>query len=370
MTTSPGTGLTRHLARSSGATAPRFTMTLTAALAAMTLAAHAAMGAIDLRVEARPIADPIEVYVTVTDGFGNPVSGLSSSDFTVELDGVAVPIAPEAVSLPPSQNEDQKTSVVFVMDYSGSINASAEAVMEGAVVDFVNAMSPGDFAGVVKFNKTLGATVRYPLGDVSANLALLIDRISEPYDGSGTNLLDAIALAVAQFGNTPGLPPGPKAIIVITDGGENSSATDKFELISDANAGSIALFTIGVGNYATQDKDGLLSFLPVQTGGEFIAAPTTPEIEQAYATIAALLDNEYLITLPASLVGDCATHALAVQASAAPGITATANFSRCTPEAPPSGGGGGGGGALGLVELGGALLALLGWRRRRHWRIA
>jgi len=371
MTANTSESRARHRAHCLRSAAPCFTRALAAALATTALlAANAALAAVDLRVQARPITDPIEAYVTVTDGSGNPVSGLSASDFTVNLDGVAVPLTPADISLPPSQNADQKISIMFVMDYSGSVDATAEGVMEAAIIDLVSSMSPGDYAGVVKFNVSLGATLRYPLGDVSENLALLIDSIDEPYAGNGTNLLDGIALAVAQFESTPGLPAGPKAVIVITDGGENSSSTDKYELIADANAAGIALFTIAVGNYATQDKDGLLSFLPVETGGQLIEAPTTTAIQQAYSVIAAMLDNEYLITLPASLVEDCEEHTLAVRVSAAAGGgRMAARFSRCSPQAPaPAGGGGsggGGGGALGLAELAIALAALLSGRRRR-----
>ncbi len=53
-----------------------------------------ASAAIDLRVESRPIGDPIEAYVTVTDADGNPVGGLTAGNFTLTLDGTPLPIQP------------------------------------------------------------------------------------------------------------------------------------------------------------------------------------------------------------------------------------------------------------------------------------
>ena len=50
-----------------------------------------ASAAVDLRVESRPIGNPIEAYVTVTDAAGNPVGGLTAGSFTLTLDGTSDP---------------------------------------------------------------------------------------------------------------------------------------------------------------------------------------------------------------------------------------------------------------------------------------
>ena len=75
-------------------------------LLAAAFLAGPANAAIDLRVESRPIGNPIEAYVTVTDAAGNPVGGLTAGSFTLTLDGTAVPIQPGDFSLPPSTNPD------------------------------------------------------------------------------------------------------------------------------------------------------------------------------------------------------------------------------------------------------------------------
>jgi hypothetical protein len=55
-----------------------------------------------LRVEAIPIADPIQGFVTVTDANGDPVGGLDVNDFTVTLDGTPITIPPGDFTLPPA----------------------------------------------------------------------------------------------------------------------------------------------------------------------------------------------------------------------------------------------------------------------------
>ena len=46
----------------------------------------------------------------------------------------------------------------------------------------------------------------------------------------------------------PPLPAGPKAIILISDGGENESSLSQSDVVALANANSIPIFTIGVGD--------------------------------------------------------------------------------------------------------------------------
>ncbi len=61
--------------------------------------------------------------------------------------------------------------------------------------------------------------------DGAAGTSALIGAVMAPYPGNGTNLLDAINLAVNQFSAPPvPLPTGPKAVIAITDGGDNASS--------------------------------------------------------------------------------------------------------------------------------------------------
>ncbi len=90
-------------------------------LLAAALFAGPARAGVALRVEATPISDPIQAFVTVTDATGAPVGGLGASDFTVTLDGTAV--RQPGFTLPPTQDPSQKVSVVFVMDYSQSVQS-------------------------------------------------------------------------------------------------------------------------------------------------------------------------------------------------------------------------------------------------------
>ncbi len=329
-----------------------------------------ALAAVDLRVEAAPVTDPIQAFVTVTNASGNPVSGLDASAFTMTIDGVAIPIQPSDLTLPPNQNPDQKVSVIFVMDYSTSVQTAALPAMQAAITDFINAMNDGDVAAIVKFSSQGGATLVQPFTEINdAAKTQLISVVMTDYLGGQTNLLDALDLALDQFITlAASLPEGPKAVIVVTDGRENASGIVEGVVHDKARDNSIPIFSIGV---TTNINTNLLTRLAVQSGGAYLPAPTDAEIAAAYVTISELLNNDYLLTIDSSIT-DCNSHTMQVTVTGQG--SASYVFARCgvapppdppPPPPPPSdNGGGGGGGAVHLMSLL-AGLVVLGARRRR-----
>ncbi len=93
---------------------PRSRLSALWLLLATVFVAVPAWAEVELRVEAQPISDPIQAFVTVTDANGDLVAGLTAADFAVTLDGVPVVIQPSDLTLPPSQDPNQKVSVIFV----------------------------------------------------------------------------------------------------------------------------------------------------------------------------------------------------------------------------------------------------------------
>jgi VWFA-related protein len=298
-------------------------------LLAAVFAAAPAWAEVGLRVEAQPISDPIQAFVNVTDANGDPVAGLTAADFTVTLDGVPVVIQPSDLTLPPSQDPNQKVSVVFAMDFSVSVTSVALAALQDAVITFIDAMNDGDHAAILKFNGEAGASIVQPFVaiDHGVNSAALEAAVMEDYPGGLTNIYDALQLAIEHFATPPSpLPAGPKAVILVSDAAENSSDATQSDVIALANENSIPIFTIGVGHFTGPNRVEILTNLAVQTGGVFLGAPTDEDIAEAYATISQLLNNEYLLTI-ASGITDCAEHTLEVTVAgqAAP---ASATFTR------------------------------------------
>ena len=247
------------------------------------------------------------------------------------LDGTALPIQPD-FSLPPSANPAKNVSIVFAMDYSPSTTGDPRAAMEGAVVDFINSMSPDDYAAIVKFNSTnpSKASVVQPFTRVGATGGKdsLVNAAMLPYPGEFTNVYDAINVALDHFVSPPDgvtLPSGPKAVVLISDGQDNASINTQSFVTDKASSLGIPLFTIAVGTPGT-DGSNLMNALAARTGGNFISAPTTTEVTNAYVTISSRLDNGYLLSFVSSIT-DCNPHTLSVTV-AGQGTTET-RFTRC-----------------------------------------
>jgi VWFA-related protein len=341
---------------------------------------------VKLRVEARPVTDPINVFVTVTNGGGNPVVGLDATDFTVRVDGVEV-LSP-TFSLSPNQDLDKQASVIFAMDYSSS-TLSAQPAMEQAVLTFLDSMQDGDYAAIIKFNETNPDRVKvlqpFTMIDKQSGSSALAGAVTTPYAGSGSPVVDAVAVAVQQFVNTqPQLPAGPKVVLLVSDGRDNVSISKLEQTVSDAIEENISVFSVAIGSFSDTISGGgtggqLLREFAFQTGGQYYEAPDDQTIKEAYEAVSQLLQNEYVLTFPSG-IDDCNEHTVEVRVTGQNPATSTFTRRTCgsvtppptgdvggtTPPPPSAPSSGGGGGSVGLLELlaGVSLLAL----RRRFRR--
>jgi hypothetical protein len=197
-------------------------------------------------------------------------------------------------------------------------------------------MRPGDYAAIVKFNNTNPnrASVVQPFTQIDGGVgnAALNAAVDASYIGEGSNILDGTLLSVQQFtAPTVTLPNGPKAVILVSDGDENSSDADFNEVVQAANDAKIAVFTVGVGDFASTTSQEILPGLASQTAATFYPAPTSEQIGDAYVSVSTLLSNEYLLSFTSSLPGlpSCPVHTLEVQVAGL-GSSGVQTFTRCT----------------------------------------
>jgi hypothetical protein len=139
-----------------------------------------------------------------------------------------------------------------------------------------------------------------------------------------------VNLGVQQFTGAL-LPPGPKAVILVSDGRDSDSDIGEAGVIDNANELSLPIFTIGIGNPQTRGL-AILTEIAGGTGGEYVDATGGGDIGAAYESVRLLLTGEYLIEIPNGIT-DCATHQLKVTVQ---GEMVTTPFTRRTCNTTPN----------------------------------
>jgi VWFA-related protein len=227
----------------------------------------------------------VALYVTVREGNAKFVGDLDKQSFSVREDGSPQ----EIVSF---SRDDVPAAIGLLVDNSQSMmNKSAEVV--AAAKAFVRASHPEDDMFVLHFNENLtyGLPQNMPFTADHAELFKALDRIRA--DGK-TALYDAIyeGLKHLERSNLT-----KKALIVISDGGDNMSSHKAADVVRAAGL-SGALF-YGIGIYDPSDGDanpGVVRKLGRDTGGEAYFPKGTQEVTWLCQTIARDLRSQYMLS--------------------------------------------------------------------------
>jgi Ca-activated chloride channel family protein len=220
-------------------------------------------------------ADLVVLPVSVTDHDGHFVSDLTKDNFRVFDDG-----KPQDVSV--FIHGDVEVTVGLLIDCSGSMRFNRDEVSEAAK-DFLESSNPADQIFVVNFNQDIefGLPRGVPFTSNVAQLEAAVQR--GPSEGR-TALYDAIAVGARHLAAGRG---NKKALILITDGGDNSSAATFKETLASVQGGSVVVYAIGIIDELQADVNtGVLRKLANASGGEAYfprAAEQVPSITQQIA---------------------------------------------------------------------------------------
>ncbi len=243
---------------------------------------------------------------TVSDRQGGFVSNLGEGDFEVYEDGV-----PQRIRL--FRNEDIPVTVGLVVDHSTTMRPKL-AEVTAAARTFVRSSNRDDEMFVVNFNEiaSLGLPGEVRFTDRAAELQ---DAILMAPAGGQTALYDAIikALEVLRAGSRD-----RKALIVVSDGGDNASAHSLAQVMRLAGQSSAVIYTIGVFDEEDPDRNpGVLKRLAQATGGQAFLPGQLSEVVAICERIARDIRHQYTIGyVPINLARDGAHRAIRVVARA------------------------------------------------------
>jgi Mg-chelatase subunit ChlD len=205
---------------------------------------------------------------------GNPYYNLQSGNIALTDNGDAV----QQITLENSASALTRKpfTAMFVLDVSGSMAGPALAALKAAAHTFVSFMdTTTDSLGIVAFS-----TQPHLVMDCTPDAWRLRSSIDSLTAVGATALWDACMLGqlvIYGHGNAA------QALIIITDGNDNSSYNNAQFLIQKANMFNLRCFTIGLGSGVYPDE---LQAVAVNTGGEYYYAPTPAELSTIFLDIA------------------------------------------------------------------------------------
>jgi len=251
-------------------------------------------------------------YVNVIGASGSPIQGLSQDLFRVYESGRSDSSKIEKVdSLEAAQTG---ASIVIVVQASGAMLGIQDDIKK-AVAAFVNGLADRDQVAVVDYAET--AEVVAPFSEEKGEVAGKAAKIT--FTGKSFLLYDGLAQAIQLYaaaaspgkGGAPTLLPAPKAIIVISDGRDNGSATDVEKAISDASKRRIPIHAVA---HSELDQDSLqnLEMISRRTGGTYRPAPNTDDINKSLTVIKDYINKMYVIQWKTRLDHDGKDHKIEI----------------------------------------------------------
>jgi Ca-activated chloride channel family protein len=216
----------------------------------------------------------VEVYVTVTDRHGQPVSGLSRSDFHVREDGRLQTITAFAAGAFP-------LAVAIAIDRSFSMGERVGAARAAARA-FVGALERDDRVMVVAIGSE--TEVAAPLTADHRQALDAIDRI----DRWGTTpLYDAAVAAIDAIQPAN----GRRALVLLSDGADRYSRTSSAELVEHARDSDVLVYPVAM----ARSRPPIFAELAAATGGRSFHEDTPARLQTTMTAIARELRFQYLL---------------------------------------------------------------------------
>src|SRR5256885_677030 len=229
----------------------------------------------------RVSTDLVVVNATVLDKDGKFVPRLKRSDFQVFEDGVEQKIASFSA-------EETPFAAAILLDTSGSME-SRLTLGRGAAIRFLDGLRDEDVAAVYNFDVKVQQIQDFSPGrDLPAKAFTLKTR-------NMTALNDAVLQASTDLA---GREEKRRAIVILSDGGENSSRASSDKALERALQAGATIYAVNMGEQGAQrdiQASGILRNFAEKSGGRYIDSPGGQTLRDAFAAIAEELGHQYTI---------------------------------------------------------------------------
>jgi len=223
----------------------------------------------------------VEVYAAVVDQDGNPVTGLSRSDFTVLEDG-----APQALAA--FAEADFPLAVVVAIDRSFSMTPRrgsgrpAGLGTAAAARTFLGELRPADQSMVIAIGSEV-ETVAALSSDRPAQLAA-VDAL-KPWGTTG--LYDAILASIDAIQSAR----GRRALVLLSDGSDRYSTASASDALDRARRSDVMIYPVTLG----ASPAPIFAQLATLTGGRSFHPRDPAQVDAAMRAIAGELRHQYML---------------------------------------------------------------------------
>jgi VWFA-related protein len=248
----------------------------------------------------RSAVDLVTIQASVRDGRGRVVSGLTTSDFEVRDNGQLRPI------LSFRSDRQSPLSLAIVADVSGSMRVGPKIAMARTAYDSVlsHLRQAQDEVALFTFDGAL-----HERSDFTRDLATLKNGLNDLEAFGTTSLYDGTAAVARRLAARTGTH---KAIVLLTDGIDTSSAMTAREVSGLASSIDVPVFVVAtlpsmdqrllldVPQRAARSEAADLRDLAEWTGGRFVFASTFGEAVVAASNLIDELRQQYVLAIEAA----------------------------------------------------------------------
>ncbi len=242
--------------------------------ALLTVALAAVPGRPLLQAQFASGVNVVEVYATVTDASGQPVTGLTREDFVVRENGEPQQVTAFAAGEFP-------LAAAIAIDRSFSMSERLPVAKSAARI-FLGELRPTDDAMIIAIGSQVDV-VAPKSSDRTAQYAAL-----NALDTFGTtSLLDAIMAALDAMQEAK----GRRALVILSDGDDRFSKATAEDVLARARRTDVLIYPIALG----RSRPEFFAELAVLTGGRSLHVRDTKTLSEALRGIARELRHQYLL---------------------------------------------------------------------------
>jgi Ca-activated chloride channel family protein len=227
----------------------------------------------------------VNVFVTVTDGHGAPITDLQKQNFRLKEDDKDQKIAVF------DRESSVPLSIVLAIDTSLSTKKDLPLELASAHRFAHTIVRSQDGLSLYKFSEEVNEVVPF-----TSDLKRIDTGIDHIRNGAATALYDALFLGSQALSKRQ----GRKVMVVITDGGDTVSQVDYKQALraaQEAEAIVYSIIDVPIEASAGRDTGGEHALIQISedTGGKYYYASSLAELDAAFRKVSDELRTQYLL---------------------------------------------------------------------------